>query len=446
MAGVGMRHFEMARALRLDFDVELAVPAIEGEPLPEVPIRAIGREGNLPRIVQGADVLIVQGDLFRRYPGFAPPEVPIVIDMACPVLLEDLENRKGRRGGDGEEGLRREILEHEDLLGMVNHLLRVGDFFLCGAERQRDLVLGMLLALGRLNPRTYRDDPGFDGLVSVVPYGLPDEPPVHRGNGPRTTVAEIGKKDILLYWGGGLWNWLDPETVIDAMARLRDRRPEIKLIFPGTRHPDPGFYLPEVASRTIDKAQRAGLAGKTVFFYDWMPYRERETFLKEADIGVSSHRASVETRFAVRTRLMDYLWAGLPVITTGGDEAAEMVRRERLGEVVPPGDCKGWVRSITALADDARRRKQCGRRAEKVGERYRWSLGVAPLARFCENPRPSADHLVTVNGRDRFGQSLLRYGGKALTLAMDGSFGEIFRGARRVAKRHLPGNGGDGLL
>jgi hypothetical protein len=38
--------------------------------------------------------------------------------------------------------------------------------------------------------------------------------------------------------------------------------------------------------------------------------------LREADIGVSLHREDVETRYSFRTRVLDYLWAGLPIITT----------------------------------------------------------------------------------------------------------------------------------
>ena len=55
----------------------------------------------------------------------------------------------------------------------------------------------------------------------------------------------------------------------------------------------------------------------TVFFNDgWVPYAERGAWLAEADIGVSAHFDDIETRFAFRTRLLDYLWAGLPIVTT----------------------------------------------------------------------------------------------------------------------------------
>jgi hypothetical protein len=37
-------------------------------------------------------------------------------------------------------------------------------------------------------------------------------------------------------------------------------------------------------------------------------------------IGVSAHPAHLETRFAFRTRMLDYLWAGLPIVSTEGEQ------------------------------------------------------------------------------------------------------------------------------
>src|SRR5208337_3850977 len=99
-------------------------------------------------------------------------------------------------------------------------LLR-GDFFLCANERQRDLWMGMLLALGRVNHLTCQDDPALHKLLAVVPFGLPERPPrpaphpVLKGVHPA-----IGAGDKVVLWGGGIWPWLEPNLAIDAMALL----------------------------------------------------------------------------------------------------------------------------------------------------------------------------------------------------------------------------------
>ncbi len=57
----------------------------------------------------------------------------------------------------------------------------------------------------------------------------------------------------------------------------------------------------------------SGALGTSVFFNpDWVAYEDRGDYLLEADAGVSTHFAHIETEFAFRTRILDYLWAGLP--------------------------------------------------------------------------------------------------------------------------------------
>ena len=46
------------------------------------------------------------------------------------------------------------------------------------AQKQRDFWLGQLAALGRVNPLTYDDDETLRSLITVVPFGIPDDPPV----------------------------------------------------------------------------------------------------------------------------------------------------------------------------------------------------------------------------------------------------------------------------
>ena len=47
----------------------------------------------------------------------------------------------------------------------------------------------------------------------------------------------IGPSDRLLLWGGGIWNWFDPLTVIRAVGRLAEGRSDVKLLFLGLKHP-----------------------------------------------------------------------------------------------------------------------------------------------------------------------------------------------------------------
>ena len=81
----------------------------------------------------------------------------------------------------------------------------------------------------------------------------------------------------------------------------------------GLTHPNP--RVPEmrmsIAARKL--AADLGLTGQHVFFNSgWVPYDQRANVLLDADVGVSTHLDHAETAYSFRTRLLDYLWAGLP--------------------------------------------------------------------------------------------------------------------------------------
>jgi hypothetical protein len=77
-----------------------------------------------------------------------------------------------------------------------------------------------------------------------------------------------------------------------------------------------------------------------------VPYQDRDAYLLEADIGVSLSIDSIENRFAVRARLLDYLWAGLPSVVTSGDDYAQLLQNAGLAVVVRPGDAAETAQAI----------------------------------------------------------------------------------------------------
>ena len=163
-----------------------------------------------------------------------------------------------------------------------------------------------------------------------MPFGVPDEPP-RPGEGPRERFG-LDADDEIVLWNGGLWDWLDAESVLRAVARLSPERPRLRLVFMGASRRRPG---PRRRGARQALARDLGLLGRVVRFNDdWVPYAQRGAWLLQADCAVTAHHDHLETRFALRTRLLDCLWAGLPVVCTRGDELAERVEREDLGATV----------------------------------------------------------------------------------------------------------------
>ena len=130
-------------------------------------------------------------------------------------------------------------------------------------------------------------------------------------------IPGIHERDKVLLWGGGIWNWLDPLTPIRAVHALSRKRDDVKLLFLGVEHPNPGVHQQAMAARAVELAKELGLYDRFVFFnFGWVPYEERADYLLESDLGISGHPDTVEARFSFRTRLLDYFWAGLPTVAT----------------------------------------------------------------------------------------------------------------------------------
>jgi hypothetical protein len=151
----------------------------------------------------------------------------------------------------------------------------------------------------------------------------------------------------------------------------------------------------QMAISTRALAEELGLTGKHVFFNDgWVEYAQRQNFLMEATLGVTTHFDSAETRFAFRTRALDYLWVGLPVVTTEGDWFAELVDREGLGLSVPPEDPDALADALYRLLSDPAMMETCRERAAAVRPSLRWSVVLEPLAAFCRQPQRAPDLLA----------------------------------------------------
>lgn len=386
MAGPGIRAWEMARVLSGQQPVTLVAPRPIDLAAPfETGSYAWGDAASLARWLAAADVVVANGHTLAAHPELARTPLPLALDLYDPVALENLETF---RAAPPEQRAAR----HAADLSLLRAQLCAGDFLLCATERQRDMYIGALLALGRITPERVDRDPQLRDLIDVVPFGLPDQPPVKRAPALRGVIPEIGERDPLLLWTGGLWDWLDPQTLVEAMPAVAERRPDVRLVFLAGRHPGD---VPEM--RAADEARRlaaeCGLLGRNIFFFEeWVPYERRADALLEADIAVSLHRAHLETAYAaVRSRFLDHLWAGLPSVVSAGDAAADLVERHRLGRVVAPGDADGVAVAICALLEDEEERRECGRRARTLGDDLTWERTLAPLARFCRRPSVAGD-------------------------------------------------------
>lgn len=368
MGGIGIRYLELARRLpAAGLDVILLSPATPAESarcgLDPARVRQV-EPATLARATADRDVAVAQGQLANELL-LARPDLPIAVDLYDPWLVENLHYVDSL----GFEPYR------NDHASWVLQLSR-GDFFLCSSPEQRLFYLGFLAAVGRINPESVATDATLEELIAPVPFGLPDELPEHR---PILGERIPGERRLLF---GGLYDWYDPWTALDALARL-DAGARLYVI----RNPNPDS-TPQRRFREVERhlAQRPELASRVVAL-DWVPAERRFDLLRDVDLLVSPHRPGLETDLALRTRFLEALAAGCPAVTTAGGTIARLLAEWGAGWVTPPGDggaLAAALAEVLAGGEPVERRRHAGR---ELAAQFRWAAVLAPLVRFLERPR-----------------------------------------------------------
>jgi hypothetical protein len=390
MAGPGIRYYHLARVLSKEFETHLVVPS---DVVPNVPSKNLCIEQYTRRdwrsialYIADAEIIILPSDIASDFPQIAGSSAYLVIDGYDPLLAEWLALNQDKTSGDEMARWRSRMQE------LVQQYL-IGDFYICASERQRDWWLGLLEANGRVNPHTFSEDPSLRKLIDVVPYGLPNSAPHSTNPAIKGVWSGIGPDDKVILWGGGLWPWLDPLTAIRAIEKVWQQRQDVRLIFPGTKHPNP--WMGETPTHTESAralAREKGLLGKAVFFGDWVPYEDWPNVLLESDLALSLHYDTLETRLAFRSRLLDYIWAGLPTVATQGDATSDLVATYGLGAVVDFEDVDDVAGAIVQLLNQPRGQFQV--KFAEARQQLAWEVVAQPLIEFCRHPRRAPDKVT----------------------------------------------------
>ena len=389
MAGPSVRAWEMAQALGgRGLRVMLATPFPSTRVAPHVTIEhyAWDAPASLEALIDAADVVMGIGPVITRVINAIgrPIEKPTAIDTYYVPEIEQI--------------LLNITLNHTGLdptsvyVNEMTSYLCQGDYFLCANARHFDLWIGALLATERLNMRTLADLT-VDKLIGLVPLGLPAEPPQPAASPViKGVIPGIGLTDKIIYWGGGIWDWTDPLTLLEAVKLVLQQRDDVRILFGALHHYDHNVVpTMSVARQLLQAIEREGWLNTRVFFLDWVPYDQRAHYLLEADIGISMTLHTIENRYAVRARSLDYLWATLPCVLTAGDELADVLHETGLATLVQPGDVQAVAEAILQILADDTGRDSLRPKTAAAAAQFHWPAVVQAAFEFASHPYRAAD-------------------------------------------------------
>lgn len=433
MAGPAIRDWEYAHALSRHFSVTLAIANKTDLTASDFELRYFDSSDALRTMAANSDVVITSGFVLRRYGFLKELAIPLVFSIPHSFVLENIQHFLS--AGESKE---LQWAVFQDSFAALNEQLIAGDYLICNSERQRDFWLGMLAALGRINPATYADEASLRRLIGVVSFGLPNQPPKHRRQVLKGAYKGIARDAKVLFWGGGIYDWLDPLTLVRALPLVLNKRSDVVVFFAATRHPSPNVVDESPIAKQVRRlSDDLELTDRHIFFNDWIPYQELENYLLESDLGLSLHLDHIETRYAFRNRILDYIWAGLPIIGTEGDTASDLVHKHQLGAVVKYQDVPGLARAVLDLLAEPDLKSRIAPRFAELTRVYRWEQTTRALVEFCRAPRLAPD-------RDMFSVSVTLAPPEASnsTPSFPGSWqkqlvAKIWYRVRAIARRYL---------
>lgn len=354
MAGPGIRAFHLADELGRHAPVALVAELADFDGAGR--FRSLQR--GTPEAIEALRAAkVVLGQPTKELLRLTRRPARVVFDLFDPVVLELPAIYEGRAGLRGRA---HQWIEWQRL----QTAMKEGDLLLAATPQQFSFYAGVHLGGGG-------DADGWREKWLTVPFGVEERDPAEDGE-----PVDLGGEPVVV-WGGGSWPWLDPETALEAVERLRASGTPVKLLMLGGRRPNDG--VAEAATSDWARALETNGSGAVLRNREWVPYRERARWLRASRVAIMLHRESLEAEFAIRTRLFDAIWCGVPVVATRGGFAAELVEREGLGCVVAPGDVADVAAAVARVVGDEAFRRSCVANLTRMRERYGWSRVAAPL-------------------------------------------------------------------
>lgn len=295
--------------------------------------------------------------------------VQLILDAYVPIYVEV----SARESKDIDAEYRNYMSD----IGRFNKVLRRGDYFLCASDAQKTFYVGVLSSLGIINPRSYRED-----RILIAPFGIHDIP----AKATHNPYKKLGIKDaaFVALWFGGLYPWFRIDELLDAILEL-SKNPDFKFVIVGGRNPfnsNPDFA--KQYETTLAFARKHKLLDTTIFFVDWVDFDERINWFKNASVVVSLNQPGQENGFSWRTRVMDFVWGELPVLTNGGDPLSDdLIKADaavKLNELTAK-DIVGSLKSLQGKPKILDELRECIRQL-KPG--YYWQNIMKPVSRLIE--------------------------------------------------------------
>lgn len=181
----------------------------------------------------------------------------------------------------------------------------------------------------------------------------------------------VGKAPLALYLGH-IPHGTDLDLALEALARLKDRLPEARLVIAGS-----GEGLPSLQAL----AQALGVADR-VIFPGWIEHDQAPLYVAAADVIVNPYRDTLINRSKCAGKVVSAMALGKAVITGRLGENLEYIEHGRSGVLTEPGDAEDLAQALLQVLTDRAWAAELGREArQRLWKRFDWDARVGEVER-----------------------------------------------------------------
>jgi len=291
--------------------------------------------------------------------------IQLILDAYVPIYIE-----VSARDSDD---ITTEYMNYMTGIEGFNKVLRRGDFFLSANPAQDMFYSGVLSALGIINPHSYRQN-----RILTTPFGI-HRTPINSKNNPYTSLG-IKDDDFVVLWFGGIYPWFHIQEYLDAIKDLsKDKK--IKFVFVGGKNPfNPNPDLSRQYDAAVAFAKQSKLIDEQVFFVDWVDFDSRIDWFYHADTVISLNQPGDENKFSWRTRVMDFVWGEVAIITNGTDPLSEELIAGSAAKRIDSLTKEDISLAILSLKDHPTKLHELKKNILAIKEKYYWDVTTKTLA------------------------------------------------------------------
>ncbi|MFC1698413.1 glycosyltransferase [Candidatus Omnitrophota bacterium] len=259
-----------------------------------------------------------------------------------------------------------------------------GDVFSTVSAPQRFALIGRLGSAGRLNKYTT----GYE-LINVIPCAV--EETGYRQKENIIRAKHVNNDDFVVLWSGGYNTWADIETLFSSLELAMTKNKRIKFVstggaISGQDQLTYAHFLKLIAgSKHKDRYIMLG----------WVPAADLASIYLESDLGINIDKFNYEVVLGSRHRLLDWMQAGLPILTTKPSELTQILDQGKMVFTFPSNNAEFLAQTMLKLTAEKQTLVEYAQRARDFVQRnFSYQLTTEPFRKWVKQPKHAPDKIA----------------------------------------------------